>query len=114
MELRRGQWQRAARVPVVESASSLAIDCSYANYDYGGTAYCLAYPGAANRVGSESPKGDGKYGQADLAGNVWEWTLIGVTEILEKTHGGLVPLAIGNERGFWRLRASTFLSPSPE
>jgi formylglycine-generating enzyme required for sulfatase activity len=31
--------------------------------------------GAVNRVGSESPKGDGKYGQADLAGNVWEWTL---------------------------------------
>jgi sulfatase modifying factor 1 len=26
-----------------------------------------------NRVGSESPKGDGLYGQADLAGNVWEW-----------------------------------------
>jgi formylglycine-generating enzyme len=24
-------------------------------------------------VGSTSPKGDGKYGQSDLAGNVWEW-----------------------------------------
>ena len=24
-------------------------------------------------VGSVSPQGDGKYGQADLAGNVWEW-----------------------------------------
>jgi formylglycine-generating enzyme required for sulfatase activity len=24
-------------------------------------------------VGSKSPKGDGKYGQSDLAGNVWEW-----------------------------------------
>jgi cysteine-rich repeat protein len=24
-------------------------------------------------VGSKSPKGDGKYGQSDLGGNVWEW-----------------------------------------
>jgi formylglycine-generating enzyme required for sulfatase activity len=28
-----------------------------------------------NNVGSESPKGDGKYGQADLAGNVYQWNL---------------------------------------
>ena len=26
-------------------------------------------------MGSESPKGDGKWGQTDLAGNVWEWNL---------------------------------------
>jgi formylglycine-generating enzyme required for sulfatase activity len=26
-------------------------------------------------VGSRSPKGDGKWGQADLTGNAWEWTL---------------------------------------
>ena len=26
-----------------------------------------------NRVGSESPRGDGRFGQADLAGNVTEW-----------------------------------------
>jgi formylglycine-generating enzyme required for sulfatase activity len=26
-------------------------------------------------VGSRSPKGDAKWGQADLAGNVWEWSL---------------------------------------
>jgi formylglycine-generating enzyme required for sulfatase activity len=26
-------------------------------------------------VGSESPKGNGKWGHSDLAGNVWEWTL---------------------------------------
>ncbi|MES1172894.1 MAG: SUMF1/EgtB/PvdO family nonheme iron enzyme [Myxococcales bacterium] len=24
-------------------------------------------------VGSKAPRGDGKYGQSDLAGNVWEW-----------------------------------------
>lgn len=68
-----GNEQRA--YPWSNPASSLAIDCSYANY-YNGTAYCTNPPnGAVNRVGSESPKGDGKYGQADLAGNVWEWTL---------------------------------------
>ncbi|MGK3991784.1 formylglycine-generating enzyme family protein [Sorangium sp. So ce1024] len=26
-------------------------------------------------VGSRSPRGDGRWGQADLAGNLWEWTL---------------------------------------
>jgi sulfatase modifying factor 1 len=26
-------------------------------------------------VGSRSPAGDGRFGQADLAGNLWEWTL---------------------------------------
>lgn len=42
----------------------------------GGTEYCvLPATGSSNNVGSESPKGDGKYGQADLAGNAWEWTL---------------------------------------
>jgi len=44
-----------------------APDCTRANY-YG----CVS-PYAANRVGSESPLGDGAYGQADLAGNIFEW-----------------------------------------
>lgn len=30
---------------------------------------------AAQDVGSKSPQGDGRWGQADLAGNAWEWTL---------------------------------------
>jgi sulfatase modifying factor 1 len=69
-----GSEQRA--YPWSNPASSLTIDCSYANYGTGGTAYCVNPPyGAVNRVGGESPKGDGKYGQADLAGNIWEWTL---------------------------------------
>lgn len=29
----------------------------------------------AQAVGSKSPAGDGRWGHADLAGNVWEWTL---------------------------------------
>jgi formylglycine-generating enzyme required for sulfatase activity len=49
-------------------ATSTAISCSDANYSG-----CPA--GAANAVGSESPAGDGLWGQSDLAGNVWEWLL---------------------------------------
>jgi formylglycine-generating enzyme required for sulfatase activity len=44
-------------------------DCSYAN---GGGDTC---GGQANAVGSESPKGDGKWHQSDLSGNSWEWSL---------------------------------------
>jgi formylglycine-generating enzyme required for sulfatase activity len=57
--------------PWSSPAMSTTIDCSYANYTP--SAGCVA--GGANNVGSESPKGDGKWGQSDLAGNVWEWTL---------------------------------------
>jgi sulfatase modifying factor 1 len=51
------------------------IDCSYANYyggSDGGSPFCSTT--YTNNVGSES-NGDGKWGQSDLAGNVWEWTL---------------------------------------
>jgi formylglycine-generating enzyme required for sulfatase activity len=67
-----GGEQRA--YPWSNPPSSLTIDCSYANHFYNGTTSCAPL-GAFNRVGSESPKGDGKYGQADLTGNAWEWTL---------------------------------------
>jgi formylglycine-generating enzyme required for sulfatase activity len=54
--------------PWSSPSTSTAIDCAHANY-----ASC---PGTApNSVGSESPAGDGLYGQADLAGNVNEWNL---------------------------------------
>jgi formylglycine-generating enzyme required for sulfatase activity len=54
------------------------IDCTYANY--GGTnpptTACVALgTGGANRAGSESPKGDGKWGHSDLGGNLYEWML---------------------------------------
>lgn len=61
--------------PWSSPSGSTTIDCSYANYrvdDPVGT-YCVS--GGPNRVGSESPRGDGKWGQADLAGNIEEWTL---------------------------------------
>jgi formylglycine-generating enzyme required for sulfatase activity len=54
--------------PWSDPPSSVQVDCTYANY--------VACPAAApNVVGTESPKGDGKYGQADLSGNLSEWLL---------------------------------------
>ena len=77
-----GEWNFAAAggseqraYPWSSPAASLAVDCSYANF-HNGTVYCVNPPnGAVNRVGNESPRGIGKWGQADLSGNVWEWTL---------------------------------------
>lgn len=60
--------------------SSTAVDCSYANYggsNFPTTACSDPGSGSTNDVGSESPKGNGLYGQADLAGNVSEWNLDG-------------------------------------
>ena len=54
---------------------STEIDCSYANYNSSGTPCVNGTTDSVNRVGSASPKGDSKWGQADLAGNVWEWIL---------------------------------------
>ncbi len=50
-------------------------DCAHANF-YGasdGNDFCV-HPGlgGVQRVGADSPLGDGKFGQADLAGNLWE------------------------------------------
>ena len=72
-----GAEQRA--YPWSSPAGSLTSDCSYANYDLSGTNYCVPGSGAAvatmNTVGTESPKGDGKWGHSDLGGNACEWTL---------------------------------------
>jgi formylglycine-generating enzyme required for sulfatase activity len=69
-----GGDQRA--YPWSNPVSSVTIDCLHANYDAQGTQYCIDPPnGGMNVVGSESPAGDGKWGQADLAGNAWEWNL---------------------------------------
>ncbi|MEO6776790.1 MAG: SUMF1/EgtB/PvdO family nonheme iron enzyme [Kofleriaceae bacterium] len=54
--------------------SSLTFDCTYANYSANFTTFCTG-SGVANRVGSESPKGDGKWGQSDLVGNLYDWAL---------------------------------------
>jgi sulfatase modifying factor 1 len=68
------EWNYAAAAgteqryyPWSSPPSSTTIDDSYAVY-CGGTC-------RVQNVGSKSPKGDGKWGQSDLGGNVWEWTL---------------------------------------
>jgi formylglycine-generating enzyme required for sulfatase activity len=48
--------------------TSTTIDDSYA-------VYCGDSCDGPQNVGSRSPKGDGKWGQSDLAGNLGEWTL---------------------------------------
>lgn len=53
--------------------SAMLLDCTYANTPQG-NGWCPPWR-SVNAVGSESPKGDGKYGQADLGGNASEWTL---------------------------------------
>lgn len=71
-----GSEQRA--FPWSAPSSSTRIDCSHANYQIGTSPvlYCTdGSVGGTDPVGSESPAGDGKWGHADLAGNVLEWTL---------------------------------------
>ncbi len=75
------EWEYAAAAgtegrpyPWSNPATSIAIDCSHANYNPG-TACATPPNGGVNRVGSESPAGDSVWGQADMAGNVDEWTL---------------------------------------
>ncbi|HSQ67883.1 MAG TPA: SUMF1/EgtB/PvdO family nonheme iron enzyme [Polyangiaceae bacterium] len=59
-----GSEQRA--YPWSSPPTSTTLSASYAVYS--------TTSGIAT-VGSKSPQGDGKWGQADLAGNVWQWTL---------------------------------------
>jgi formylglycine-generating enzyme required for sulfatase activity len=66
-----GAEQRA--YPWSNPASSVTIDCTYANS--GGTGNCVSALPYVNRVGTDSATGDGAFGQADLSGNVSEWTL---------------------------------------
>ena len=52
---------------------SAVEDCSYANSSLSISPFVCNGSQHAIAVGSDSPKGDGKWGQADLGGNVWEW-----------------------------------------
>jgi formylglycine-generating enzyme required for sulfatase activity len=52
---------------------STTLDCTYANYGDPYDAGCG--PPGPHAVGTDSPKGDAKWGQADMAGNLDEWVL---------------------------------------
>jgi formylglycine-generating enzyme required for sulfatase activity len=66
-----GNLQRA--YPWSSPAGSGTIACTYTTYAQNwNTVYCVA---GTTDVGSESPTGDGVWGQSDLGGNVWEWVL---------------------------------------
>lgn len=74
------EWNYAAAAgneqrvfPWSEPSNDAAIDCNHANYRGDDGALCAV--GGISAVGSQSPAGDAKYGQADLTGNVTEWTL---------------------------------------
>lgn len=73
-----GEQQRV--YPWSSPPSANAIDCLHANYlgadSANGPDFCTA-PGTGTvaAVGSLSPLGDGRWGQADLGGNVYEWAL---------------------------------------
>lgn len=60
-----GSEQRA--YPWSAPPDSTVIECEHANHQGCGTSEV--------RVGSTSPQGDGRWGHADLAGNVAEWCL---------------------------------------
>ena len=95
--------------PWSSPASSLPIDCTHANYTP--SAACVTPPGAGavNRVGSESPTGDGKWGQADLGGNVWEWTLDSYDEAYPRPCDDCANLTVASPRV---IRGGGFIDPA--
>jgi len=70
-----GAEQRAYPWSIAYPPGSTTIDGTYAVYDClgDGTGSCAFTD--IQTVGSRSPKGDGRWAQADLAGSMWEWNL---------------------------------------
>lgn len=58
-----------------EYAWGSGIDHTKASYDCSGRGFGNCAFGDMSPVGAFSPQGDGKWGHADLTGNVWEYTL---------------------------------------
>ena len=111
------EWNYAAAGGTAQRVypwGSTAPDCTYANIlgAAGGTDFCVAPgSGAANRVGSESPKGDGRYGHADLAGNLSEWVLDGYAEVYPTPCNNCSPSAVGAPGSIARvLRGGSFVN----
>jgi formylglycine-generating enzyme required for sulfatase activity len=91
-------------------AGSLTIDCSLANYNpnYPSGPFCTTQ-GGAERVGNESPAGDGKWGQADLGGNVDEWVLDWYAQYLVPCNNCADLTAAGNRV----VRSSDWINAAP-
>ena len=53
--------------------TSTTLDYTYANYNCLGGDCATPMASYIFGVGTDAPKGNGKFGQADLAGNVWEY-----------------------------------------
>ncbi len=78
------EWNLAAaggseqrKYPWSNPPSSTTIDATYAVYDCTGDGSAAQICDFTDflRVGSRSTKGDGRWGHADLGGNLWEWVL---------------------------------------
>lgn len=94
--------------------SSVVIDSTYANFEcsgYGQAGVCSFADMLA--VGSRSPKGDGRWAQADLGGSMWEWTLDGYGDYSAQC-SDCVNVLSGSGRvirgGSWNHAASNLLS----
>jgi len=70
--------------------TSTAFDSSYAVY--AGVISTLP------NVGTKSPKGDGRWGQSDLAGNAEEWTLDWYASPYQNPCGGCADIVSGSSR----------------
>ena len=83
--------------------TSTTIDDSYA-------VYCGGSCSGTRNVGSKSPQGDGKWGQSDLAGNVWEWTLDSYASSYSTPCNNCADLTAGSARVG---RGGGYYSPTP-
>ncbi|MBA3458802.1 MAG: formylglycine-generating enzyme family protein [Deltaproteobacteria bacterium] len=90
-----GSQQRAYPWSPSSSPGELTIDCSYANYHINNPGPCRTAP---TRVGSVSPKGDGRWGQSDLAGNVAELVLDHSTLYTTTSCNNCANLTAGGDR----------------
>ena len=71
------EWNYAAAGGIEQRAYPWSVPSTAELIDSTYAVYCSSAESCpmAKDVGSSSPKGDGRWGHADLAGNLWEWTL---------------------------------------
>ncbi|WP_437745360.1 SUMF1/EgtB/PvdO family nonheme iron enzyme [Sorangium sp. So ce1504] len=78
--------------------SSTTLDSSHALYNCDGWTSCQYF--SIENVGSKSPHGDGKWGQSDLAGSMWEWNLDIFSDYLAEIEcNDCAYLGFGTDRG---------------